>query len=180
MKRLFFKRRRGPVALERPEDLFVIRFDESVRERHARGPIARWKDLTLTPAVESEVSEDVRQGWAAAGWILVRAEPGSEPNLPTPPIVAPIFRTKGGSWWIGTDRITVSLAQDLSDSEAEEILGCCNLQVLRKLGFGKHLYEIKVEAPDETLRVASELADRPEVVYAEPQFLESLGPRQSR
>lgn len=166
------------VELEQPDDLFVVRMRGKIpRSPHDRA-VARWDDGVLRLAGDSEVPEDMRELWRSAGWTLVRLVRGEDGSgVPEPVIVAPIFRTEEGSWWIGTDRLTVRLSGDVTDERAEELLRECGLEVLRKLGFGRHVFEVRVPPEHEVLSVVDRLTLRREVQYAEPQFIESLGPR---
>jgi hypothetical protein len=165
------------IELERPEGLFAVRMpaDAGLLESDA---IARCDEGLLRPASEPELPAATLKAWRSAGWTLVRLSPGdADPGLCEPLVMAPVFRTPEGQWWIGTDRMTVRFSRDLDDDRVEELLRESRLEVLRALGFAPHLFEVRVAADRDILAVAEELSRDDEVEYAEPQFIELFDSR---
>ncbi|MBJ8149475.1 S8 family peptidase [Bacillus cereus] len=52
-----------------------------------------------------------------------------------------------------------------------------DLEMVNKLGFDEHLYEVKVPADLDFLEVANKLQERPNFLFAEPQFIEQISSR---
>ncbi|MFQ5348776.1 MAG: hypothetical protein ACE5ED_13225 [Rhodothalassiaceae bacterium] len=79
---------------------------------------------------------------------------------------------------IGGRGLAVRLSPEMSEAEAERWLVDHGLTPLRKLGFQRNLFLAPAPEGADTLRLAAELAGEDAVVYAEPQLVEVIGPRE--
>ncbi len=129
------------------------------------------------------LSEAEQEAFNRAGWLFVR--PSAElaravESRQTPQQVAfigRVFRHSDGHLEIGTDRLTVKLQPQLSQSEVQSALAAANLEVVRELKFAPYLYEVRVGAGSDPLDVAVALHENPAFIYAEPQMLRHLPQR---
>ncbi len=161
------------IELEQPEGLFVVRSRKGAIAP-AGQTVGMWQGRRLVTTDAGDVPKEIRETWSAAGWNVVAM---GEADAAGPELehMAPIFRTSEGHWWIGTDRLVVRFRDDLEKAEVDELLERFRLRVERQLRMKPNLFDVRVEG--EVMVVAAELQELPQVEYAEPQFLESLGPR---
>jgi hypothetical protein len=142
-------------------------------------PVSR--DLAGAAAAESAVAgvdaAEVKD-FRGAGWDFVpasRARQGGE---------HPVYRGSDGRLLIDSGQLSVRFAPNTADGVVENILHEHGLAVGRKLGFGPKLFNVRQQekgsAPVDSVGVARELAAHPEVEYAEPVMIESLGGRGTR
>jgi thermitase len=88
-----------------------------------------------------------------------------------------VFETPSGQVLLGLDRLDVRLVEDLSSEQARQWLEANGLAVVRQLTFVPNLFHVKVPPGRDFRDIAKELSGRPEVVYAEPLYLEKLPTR---
>lgn len=172
------------------------------RQYYARGKKVRIKELTDVIAVKLD-EEDIslaqqldqataffnardsvhageQQAFQNAGWYFIN--PTAESSMSFHRIsanraVGRVFRQTNGRTLIGNNLLTVQLKFELSEQDALTLLSANNLEIVNKLGFDKHLYEVKVSAELDFLDVANVLQEQPEFLFAEPQFIEQISSR---
>lgn len=121
-----------------------------------------------------------QQAFQNAGWYFIN--PAAESSMSfhrssANRSVGRVFQQASGRTLIGNNLLTVQLKFELSEQDALALLSANNLEIVNKLGFDKHLYEVKVPAEFDFLEVANKLQERPEFLFAEPQFIEQISSR---
>ena len=104
-----------------------------------------------------------------AGWTIVPRRQGAEG--------ARVYLHNNGSLALGTNRLSVRLADDLSEQQAVDWLQQQGLEVVDQLKFAKNLFVVAGDLVSDPLETARTLAAMSQVVYAEPLLIESLGGR---
>ncbi|ARV43894.1 S8 family serine peptidase [Bacillus inaquosorum] len=130
-------------------------------------------------ARESENAEE-QQIFQKAGWYFIN--PKAERSMSfdrssTNVAVGRVFQQANGRTFIGNNLLTVKLKAELSEQDVLDLLSKNNLEIVNKLGFGKHLYEVKVSGERDFIDVANKLQKRTEFLFAEPQFIEQISSR---
>jgi hypothetical protein len=128
----------------------------------------------------TDLGEAEWQGFLTAGWVFVR--PSAEVSRAVAaraPIQGAeaaqrVFRHPSGRIFLGTDRLSVRLRADLTESQALSILGAEGLEVVNRLKFATNLFEVRVPPGRDFLQASVELSGRAEFEYAEPQFIEHI------
>jgi thermitase len=88
-----------------------------------------------------------------------------------------LFRRENGSLAIGTNRLTVQLDAQLSEGQCQAALSDHALELVRKLGFGKNLYEVLARTHRDSVEASEALQGDPRFLLAEPVFLEHIDRR---
>lgn len=172
------------------------------RQYYARGKKVRIKELTDIIAVklneeDTPLAQQLEQATAFfnaresayageqqafqnAGWYFIN--PTAESSMSfhrssAKRAVGRVFQQANGRTLIGNNLLTVQLKFELSEQDALALLSANNLELVNKLGFDKHLYEVKVSTELDFLDVANKLQERPEFLFAEPQFIEQISSR---
>lgn len=78
---------------------------------------------------------------------------------------------------IGTPRIVVQVDEELSDNGVAEVLGKHDLRVLRRLRFGRGLYQAELSASRDSLELVEEVGADASVQRAEPELIEHIPAR---
>ena len=94
-------------------------------------------------------------------------------------IAREVFRTDKGSLLVTTDLVTLQLAREMSEMEARSILRRDRLEDIRRLGFGRNLFEVKVPSgkslPDEIERLQKTNNYR----WVEPTLVQTIKPKEA-
>lgn len=128
---------------------------------------------------ESANTEE-QQAFQNAGWYFINPNEGSSMSFSRSSAnvtVGRVFKQANGRMLIGNNLLTVQLKSDLTEQEALALLSENQLEMVNKLGFDTHLYEVKVPAELDFLEVSNKLQERPEFLFAEPQFIEQISSR---
>jgi thermitase len=76
---------------------------------------------------------------------------------------------------LGSDRLTVRLAENLTEQQAQALLEASALVVVRRLRFAPNLFQVRVKpGPKHFLNAALDLSADPRFLYAEPEFIEHI------
>jgi hypothetical protein len=113
-----------------------------------------------------------------AGWKLVK--PDEVRQYGDGMVSAKVFVKPGGALALGTDRLTVKLKGASNAESAQHVLDPFGIRVVNALKFAPGLYEVEIASKataKDALEVADELMNAGVVEFAEPEFLEILGPR---
>lgn len=171
------------LTLRPVEDVLAVRLVETGRRRR---PEVAVEELDLgEPAEEllGERSENV-QAFLDGGWVFV--DPSERVEKAERARSAPegtshvgrVFRDDSDRVLVETGRLTVEFDPALSEDEAERRLADADLDVVRQLTFGTNLYQVRVAPGEDPLEVTRELVDDPDVVFAEPEFVEHVDQRE--
>jgi hypothetical protein len=139
-----------------------------------------------SPAVSGELSELRKRLSRKRRWMFVEPKPAVRKaadqygSTKKSVAVRNIFEGKNGML-IGTDRVTLQMADDMSPEEAEKAVGEDGLHIVTKLGFAKNLYEARVAtAVGPLMELVQKLQQRThKYKFIEPVFIESLGKREA-
>lgn len=129
---------------------------------------------------ESANTGEKQQAFQNAGWYFVN--PNEEINRSfnensTNFEVGRVFKQANGQMLIGNNLLTVQLKPDLTEQEVMAVMSKKQLKIINKLGFGKHLYEVKVPEKLDFIEISNELQEQKEFLFAEPQFIEQISSR---
>lgn len=174
MQRHFFARGKKVLIKEIP-DVVAVHFGGGERVF----PESLGQAVTLDDAGDSEQARE-QQAFQNAGWSFIK--PTEEFDLASNReaeniSVGRVFRQENGRTLIGTNRLTVQLRPELSEQDVLSLLAANQLEIANKLGFGKHLYEVKVSSERDFLDAANELQEHSDFLFAEPQFIEQISSR---
>lgn len=172
------------------------------RQYYARGQKVQIKELTNIMAVKpdegnrhldeglkqatmfldsrEETNTEEQKAFQNAGWYFIN--PNEEisrsfSRSSADVAVGRVFKQENGRILIGNNILTVQLNSNLTERESLDLLSENNLEIINKLEFGKHLYEVKVPTNLDFLAVANKLNERSEFLFAEPQFIEQISSR---
>ena len=158
-----FQQRGKSVRVEEVGDLFAVR----------AGQLTKGRALDTAAVVKAVpgLSKPAVDAFRDAGWEFVRSPAGAP--------AARLYVKSGGRPVLGTDRLTVKLADDLTPADAEALLARHGGRVVERLKMAPNLYQVAVEpeADKDALDVAGELTAEEAVEFAEPEFLEAIGGR---
>jgi subtilisin family serine protease len=180
MERLYYSRDRQR-HVEEIEDVVGVLPDDV---RGETDELARaFGQPTAEAAVELDIPPDERAAFESAGWVFVapshqvaRAVDRGE-SVTGAREVRHVYRDEGGRSMLGTDRMTVRLAPDLSEDQARAVMSERGLEIVNRLGFAPNLYEVRVTGAADPLDLSVDLHQDEAFVYAEPEFLEHIPPR---
>lgn len=141
--------------------------------KNAAGHRARTSLESVAPGV---LPQEVR-AFEDAGWRFVKPEEAVQYGTGT--VAAKVFVKPGGRLALGTDRLTVKLKGTDDTKIAQTILDRYGLRVLTALKFAPGLYQVGIDTSGtkDALDIADELMKSGVVEFAEPEFVEALGPR---
>lgn len=94
-------------------------------------------------------------------------------------IVREVFRTDQGSMLVTTDWVTLKLQREMSEMEARLILKKDELTDIRRLGFGRNLFEAKVRQGKSLPDVIKRLQKTRNYSWVEPTLIQTLKPREA-
>lgn len=159
-----FQQRGKAVRIQEVGDLFAVRAGELTGRRAL--------DTAAVVKAVPGLSKPAVDAFRDAGWEFVRSPAGA-------PAARRLYVKSGGRPVLGTDRLTVKLADDLKPAEAEALLARHGGRVVERLKMAPNLYQVAVEpaADRDALDVAGELTAEKSVEFAEPEFLEAIGGR---
>jgi hypothetical protein len=175
-----FHLRGKPIQIKESTDIVAIKPGHGAAEatqrggKNAAGRRARIAFEAMAPGVPQQ---DVR-ALENAGWRFVRSEEATQYGKGT--VAAKVFVKPGGRLALGTDRLTVKLRGADDTKTAQTVLDKYGVRVLNALKFARGLYQVEIDATGTTkdaLDVADELMNAGIVEFAEPEFVEVLGPR---
>lgn len=119
--------------------------------------------------------------FARVGWAFVRPGPAVLQALATGTVpagaqsVQRVYLDANGRLCLGLDRLTVRLAENITDQEALAILDTSSLQIVRRLGFARNLFQVRVwPATRHFLAAAAAFSGDSRFQYAEPEFIEYM------
>jgi len=175
-----------PVELQQSEDIVAVKraaeaaATPAVGRQRAAGRARKKLRVTGRSAIQdlpSDLSADEVQAFENAGWTFLASHRAQDFG---PEVVARVFVKPGGRIALGTHRLTVKLKQTQDDSQVVQLLAKFGLRVIQQLRFAPNLYQVTMEATEpgkDALDVANELVDAGVVDFAEPEFVEVIGPR---
>ncbi len=132
-------------------------------------PPSLTQEISNEPTVEPEGSERLR----ANGWSFVRGT-ADRPGLRA------VYRDSSGHLSIEGATVVVRFNDDADNKEIDEVLRRHQLTVRRPIGFVPKGFQVGLEgrpAKGQLMRVSEELEKLECVRYADPDFVEDLGPR---
>ncbi|TKI89628.1 hypothetical protein FC695_35680, partial [Bacillus cereus] len=138
------------------------------------------KQATVFLDSRETTNTEEQQAFQNAGWYFINPneEISRSFNRSSEEIaIGRVFKQENGRMLIGNNLLTVQIDPNLNEQESLALLSENNLEIINKLGFGKHLYEVKVPADLDFLEVANKLNERSEFLFAEPQFIEQISSR---
>ena len=91
--------------------------------------------------------------------------------------VGQVYQQPDGHILIGSRRLIVQLAPELSDAAARRELKKRRLTIVRKLAFAPNQFQVEVAPGEDVLAVANDLQESDIAVAAEPEFVEYIGQR---
>lgn len=140
--------------------------------------LAQAEDDEQRAEVDAQLSAFVRAGWRFEPRTaeMETAVAGARRRL-GPNRLARVFIQQPGRLLLETDQLTVGLVPGLHAAECHQVLEHEGLDVIRRLEFAPNLFEVKAPPGVDPLDVSMQLRDRSGFEYAEPQFLEHIGPR---
>jgi hypothetical protein len=124
-----------------------------------------------------------RKVFEKAGWLFARARPAladaafTRTRAHEDAAVRPVFVDRGGNTLIGTEFVTVQLSPDMTAEQAAARLEADGLELIRKLNFGRNLFEAGLPPGQPLIEAVPELQSRPWYVFVEPVFVQILGGR---
>jgi hypothetical protein len=132
-------------------------------------------DAQSVAQADNRIDSAQVQAFQAAGWQFVRPAAQTEASKG----LMKVFVRPDGRLVIAPNRLTVKLADALTEADVERVLAQHGCRVLHRLKFAPNLYEVAVEpgAAKDVLDVAEDLAAVPGVEFAEPQLLEQFANR---
>jgi hypothetical protein len=132
-------------------------------------PPSLTQELTNEPTIELPGSEELR----ANGWRFVRGD-ADQPGLRA------VYRDKAGHVSIEGATVVVRFDDDAAKEQIDEVLRSHKLTVRRPIAFVPKGFQVAFEgrpAKGQLLRISKELEKLDCVRYADPDFVEELGPR---
>ena len=143
----------------------------------------------LTFDLEKELSKSKlalqnRDVFERAGWLFVKAADelmevaDLRTELPGTEAVSPVFTSPSGEVMLGTDRVTIQVSGDASETEALKQLQQDSLSVIRALRFAPNTFEVRLPPGTSLPETIDRLQGQPETyTFAEPQLLQFLDGR---
>ncbi|MBX9949407.1 MAG: hypothetical protein K2Y39_09590 [Candidatus Obscuribacterales bacterium] len=124
----------------------------------------------LHEAPDGEFAAFLKAGWSFVEESSNRAEAGNS-----------VYRRSDGQIVIAGPTLNVRLAENLSDEECRNFLSELGLSVKRQLKFAPNLFVVVMdeERSEDLVSLCLNLMSKPQVLYAEPSFIENLSGRNS-
>jgi hypothetical protein len=179
-----------PKTIEEVDDVVAVRMGAGA-DRALSGaagletmgtPVAR---APRSEPARSAIPGDVASAFARAHWHFVlpsqalRADLAARGASAAQPDIGRVFRRQDGSVVVATNALTVQLRPDLSDDQCAAILRERNLEVVRRLPFAPHTYEVRAIGRRDALAASEELQADDRFVFAEPVFVEQIKGRRT-
>ncbi|MFN8591090.1 MAG: S8 family serine peptidase [Thermomicrobiales bacterium] len=132
-------------------------------------------------AAESPLGR-AQPAFEADGWVfLVAADVRDAVNQRRPPdgtdSIQRVFEEASGQIVLGLDRLDVRFATGVTTEEARRLLAAAHVEVIRQFTFADNLFHVRVPPDQDFLEVSRRLSEQPDVVYAEPVFIEEVPAR---
>ncbi|WP_331234029.1 S8 family peptidase [Natronorarus salvus] len=170
------------IALEEESGVLAVRLAER-RERTSDNMDEIVEELDLgTPVMSAAVARGV-DPFAEAGWVFVRPSERVRRAVETneapdgTEFVGRVYRDGEGRPLVDTHHLTVKLDPEFDPDEAMAMLDDLEVTYVRTLGFAPNLFEVLVSESKGSLEAAARVSEAPEVVYAEPVFVEHVESR---
>lgn len=129
---------------------------------------------------ELPVAKDQLKSYSDAGWVFVKPSETNVIKLDNRAFAAPdivqsnkVYSDPRGNVVIGSNKINVKLAPEMSIADVENFLKENSLTLVRAHGFAPNLFEVETKAAD-VIDVVNRLTSSHRVVYAEPQMITHL------
>lgn len=171
------------VELEEIEGVAAVKTEAELARRMSSEDLSRAFGARAEPPRGGTEKKD----WEAfqnAGWMFVRPSADVDRSLRSrSPIenieaVQRVFRHPNGRILLGTDLLSIRLRNEMSEDQAKAILQEEGLEIVRQLRFAPNLFEVRTRpGRRDSLQVSLDLSSNPNIVYAEPQFIEHIPPR---
>lgn len=163
----------GSLSVRRIEGLVAL--PPSASEPAGTTRIEDMAEIQIKGLVKGGARNDL-QTFVQAGWHFVADDRrGKKEKL------RQVYRDKGGRLLIEGRQLTVRFAPETDDARITELLLSYGLAVSRRLGFAPKLYQVSrledVAPSGDIVELARRVSRNPEVLYAEPAFIEALGGR---
>jgi subtilisin family serine protease len=177
MQRRYFVRHKE-IKIEEIEDVVAVRADPA-----AHIDARRQLQVMRAPPPVANVDAAALKPFERANWRFVTPTDPTREALSTHRAIAGsttigrLFRRENGSLAIGTNRLTVQLDAQLSEDQCKAALSEHALEVVRRLGFGKNLYEVLARTHRDSVEASEALQGDPRFLLAEPVFLEHVDRR---
>jgi hypothetical protein len=155
------------------------------RTYRVRGKSVHLQELTDLAAVRSERTADRRaltasalegiapdvalpqvRAFEQAGWAFVPRQQAHDG--------AKVYLRPSGRVALGTNRLTVRVAGNRTDEEAQNVLGRHGVVVVDRLKFAPNLFVVAVPAGHDPVEAAERLVASGEVEFAEPELIEII------
>jgi hypothetical protein len=164
-------------GFEQIEGLLAVRpRDPAEREQVIGGRFGKPVPIaSRLPKTSSEAALADGLVFEKAGWIFVAPDPQpTQPDRDDSPAVARVWLDSAGHLLLAPGRLTIKLRPEFSESEAAAFLERSGVEVVRRLRFGRNLYEVAVPPSADELATAAALASHEDVEYAEPEMIEHI------
>jgi hypothetical protein len=167
------------VPLEEIENLYAVRSPTVAAQDSDDGKTSE-DNSALNPdevaAIWPELPPNELRAFQDAGWRFIQSD---QPPQAGDGKVARVVVKPGGRVALATNRLTLQVADPLSEPQTKALLAEHSSRLVGELKFAKGLYEVAVDQNQgkNVLDVAAELNALPDVKFAEPQFVEVLSGR---
>ena len=171
-----FQSRGKQVVLQELSDLVAVRSKPpragtaaaSAKGVSAAGGGAAAAKRTARPAAPPDAPPEALpqvRAFEDAGWSFVPRRQAGDGG-------ARVYLKSGGRVALGTDRVSVRVAGDRSETEARDVLARHGFTVLDRLKFAPNLFVAAVPAGEDPLEAVARLAATGDVEFAEPELIE--------
>lgn len=181
MERHFYVRDRR-VEVEEIDGVVALRSRADASEMEAAAVAGLGEPAAAR--VGEVVDSEVLSAFHRAGWTFVRPDETTRASIArseTPEHVEAtgtvVVLPGGEAIGILTRFLNVQLDSGLTETEADAVLTDCNLEVVRRLNFGKNLYETVAVGWQDAIAASVELHDDSRFVFAEPALIEHMAGR---
>lgn len=162
------------VEIEELEDIRAIKPVRELSKSRLRS-LGDWAEPPNDPVGLSDWNAFNRDGWQfvhPASEILGALERGTLPQgLAT---IKLVFRNDKGRIFLGTDRLSVRLSDELTEDLANDILRKEGLIQIRRSRAAKYHYIARSPSRMDFLEASMVLSGKPNFLYAEPQFIQHI------
>ncbi len=131
---------------------------------------------------ESIIPIDEMKSFEAAGWLFWRIEgmtlsEAIQRLTESGVYVGRLYLNEDGHLLITTHRLTIKLLDNLTDGEIDRLFKQYVLTLIRTLHFSPNCFIVEIEESQDTLNVALQLDNHPDIITTEPQMLEPISAR---
>lgn len=151
-------------------------------ERVRSGEFGKVAELTpLFTKPDQQTALDDALAFQKAGWIFLSVDADAWPQLRKADglFVARAFVDPVGRLMLAPGGLTVKLRPDFPAEEAKGFFENAEVEVVRRLRFGRNLYEVRAPRAVDAFDVSERLAGDQDVEYAEPKLLERIERREA-